>query len=176
MASFRRSIRMAALALVGVGAVAAAVGLATAGQSVTAFRREFVVEAPREAAWRHFARAKDWPSWATYIRQVEVVPDGDLTAETVATIHLHSGPSSTFRMREFDPYRHWMWSMDVLWFRLDYDHAFEPVSDTQTKMILHMRVTGFGKSLFGRVIESTARRDLDAAISRLIAEMKNAAG
>lgn len=160
------------LALVLTVGVGVGFSLITAGRQVTAFRRDFVVEASRTAAWRHFAQAKAWPSWATYIRQVDVEPDGELTARSVATLRLHSGPDTTFRMSEFEPEQHWMWSSRALWFTLNYDHAFESLSDRQTRMTLHMRVSGFGNWLFAPVIAAASRKNLDAAIPKLQDEMR----
>ena len=50
--------------------------------------REFVVDAPLDQAWDHLAQVEAWVSWAKHIRRVELVPQGDVTAETTGTLYL----------------------------------------------------------------------------------------
>jgi uncharacterized membrane protein len=151
------------------------VGIVRADIPATAFRRDVVVGVPRDAAWRHFNRAKAWPSWATYIASVELTPDGELGPTTAGRINLRSGQSTTFRMTEFVPGEHWQWSSEMLWLTLDDDHAFEAAGPSETRIVMHMRVRGFGKTLAAPLIDRMSRADLDAALPRLAREMNERA-
>jgi hypothetical protein len=131
-----------------------------------------MVDAPLDRAWHHFARAAAWPSWHTDLKRVEVTPAGELGPESVATLHLHKGPSTTFRMTEFVPYQHWTWVARALWFTINYDHRFERVDDNTTRIVLHIEIGGPGKSVFGRLVAAGAGKSLDKALPRLAHEMK----
>ena len=154
-------------------AVVAAIvlGVVLANEPTTAFRKEFIVSVPRDAAWQHFNRATEWPSWASYIKSVELTPAGEIGPTTVGTVNLQNGQSTTFTMTAFEPKDHWQWSTSMLWFTLDYDHAFQRMSDLETRMVLHMKVKGFGKNLLAFAIDRMASPDLDASIPKLIQEM-----
>jgi hypothetical protein len=138
------------------------------GTPVTAFRREIVVNVPREVAWDHFSRPRAWQSWLGSGAPTEVGPGDVVGPDTVASF----GDSVTFRMAEFDPPNHWMWMSRMLWFTARYDHVFERITDHQTRMIFHMRITGFGNDLFARVIgAATAASGHAEALQRLADEM-----
>ena len=60
----------------------------------------------------------------------------------------------------------------MLWFTSLYDHAFERISDRQTRMVFHMRMTGFGNDLFARLIGvATAAGGHAEALQRLADEI-----
>jgi hypothetical protein len=164
----KRGIVLALIAVVVLGVV-------LANDPTTAFRKEFIVSVPRDAAWDHFNRATEWPSWAGYIKSVELAPPGDIGPTTIGTVNLQNGQSTTFSMTAFEPKDHWQWSTSLLWFTLDYDHIFQRVSDLETRIVLHMKVKGFGKSLLAFAIDQMTRGDLDASIPRLIKEMNERA-
>jgi hypothetical protein len=146
-------------------------GVVLANEPTTAFRKEFIVSVPRDTAWQHFNRATEWPSWATYIKSVELTPPSELGPTTVGTVNLRNGQTTVFRMTAFEPKDHWQWSTDLLWFTLDYDHLFQRVSDLETRVVLHMKVKGFGKSALAFILDRMASPDLDASIPKLIKEM-----
>ena len=154
---------------------AVVLGVVLANDPTTAFRKEFFVSVPRDTAWQHFNRVTEWPSWASYIKSVEITPPGELGPDTVGTVILQNGQTTVFRMTAFEPRNHWQWSTGVLWFTLDYDHAFQRMSDLETRVVLHMKVKGFGKSVLAFVINRMASPDLDASIPKLISQM-NAPG
>ena len=160
----KRGIILAIIAMVVLGVV-------LANEPTTAFRKEFIVSVPRDTAWQHFNRATEWPSWASYIKSVELTPAGEIGPTTVGTVNLQNGQSTTFTMTGFEPKDHWQWSTSLLWFTLDYDHAFQRMSDLETRMVLHMKVKGFGKNLLAFAIDRMASPDLDASIPKLIQEM-----
>jgi hypothetical protein len=146
-------------------------GVVLADEPTTAFRKEFIVSVPKDTAWEHFNRATEWPSWASYIKSVELNPAGELGPTTIGTVNLQNGQSTTFHVTAFEPKVHWQWSTSQLWFTLDYDHEFQRMSDLETRMILHMKVKGFGKSVLAFVIDRMAGPDLDASIPKLIQQM-----
>jgi hypothetical protein len=146
-------------------------GVVLANDPTTAFRKEFVVGVPRDVAWQHFNRATEWPSWATYIKSVELSPPGEIGPSTVGTVNLQNGQSTVFKVTAFEPRDHWQWSTTLLWFTLDYDHSFQRVSDLETRIVLHMKVKGFGKNALAFAIDRMASADLDGSIPKLIKEM-----
>ena len=148
-------------------------GLVLANEPTTAFRKEFIVSVPRDTAWEHFNRATEWPTWASYIKSVELRPVGELGPATTGIVNLQNGQTTTFQVTAFEPKDHWQWSTSLLWFTLDYDHAFLRVSDLETRLVLQMKVTGFGKNLLAFVIDRMASPDLDASIPKWIREMNS---
>lgn len=135
---------------------------------VTAFRREIVVNVPRDVAWEHFSRPRQWESWLGSGAPTEVGPGDVIGPDTVASF----GSAVTFRMAEFDRPNHWMWSTRMLWFTSRYDHRFEAITDRQTRMVFHMTVTGFGSDLFARTLgAATAAGGHQEALQRLADEI-----
>jgi hypothetical protein len=137
-----------------------------AGVPVTAFRREIVVNAPREVAWEHFSRPREWKTWLASGYPDTMSPGEVVGPDTVATI---SG--ITFHMAEFDRPAHWMWTAKILWFTILYDHIFERVADNQTRLTFHMRVTGFGNDLFALLMGAASRGGHAEALPKLADEM-----
>ena len=138
---------------------------------ITLLRREFTVDRPIEKAWQHLARVEQWPSWAKHIRHVEVQPPGELGPTSTGLIHLSNGVKSAFRMSEFNPYRSWKWVGGFLWLTVHYDHRFEELNSTQTKLTWVVEAKGFGVSVFGRLFAKIYAKNLDRAIPLLIEEM-----
>ena len=71
-----------------------------AGTPVTAFRREIVVNVPREIAWEHFSRPMQWRSWlGDSGAPTAVTPSEVVGPDTVAKF----GDSFGFRMTQLRP-------------------------------------------------------------------------
>jgi hypothetical protein len=145
---------------------------------ITLLRREFTVKLPLEKAWQHLARVEQWPSWAKHIKQVEVRPPGELGPDSTGRLHLNNGvkpgwPGSSvvFTVTEFNPHHNWKWVSDFLWLTCHYDHIFEELNPTQTKLTFVIEGEGFGKSIIGRLFAKIYRKNLDRAISCLVEEM-----
>ena len=138
---------------------------------ITLLRREFTVELPLEKAWQHLARVEQWPSWAKHIKQVEVQPPGELGPESTGRFHLSNGLKPVFTMTEFNPYRNWKWVGGFLWLTIYYDHRFENLNPTQTKLTWELQGKGFGVSLLGRLFAKIYSKGLDRAIPLLVEEM-----
>jgi hypothetical protein len=141
-------------------------------------RREFTVNLPIEQAWQHLARVEQWPSWAKHIKRVEVRPPGELGPDSMGRLHLYNpvkagwpGSSAVFTVTEFNPYRNWKWVAGFLWLTCHYDHRFEELKATQTKLTFVIEAEGFGKSLIGRLFAMIYRKNLDRAIALLVEEM-----
>jgi Polyketide cyclase / dehydrase and lipid transport len=141
-----------------------------AGTPVTAFRRGIVVNAPRQVAWDHFGRPREWKSWLEEGAPTAITPDDVVGPDTVATIQT-GDTGITFRMAEFDPPNHWMWTAKILWFTILYDHIFERVTDQQTRIIFQMRVTGFGNDLFAALMGAASSGGHATALPKLAEEM-----
>lgn len=138
---------------------------------ITPLRPEFTVELPLDMAWRHLAQVERWPSWARHIRQVEVRPTGELGPDSTGRFHLTNGIKPVFKMTEFNPHRHWKWVGNFLWLTIYYDHLFEPVDSTRTRVTFVIEATGFAVSIFGRLFARVYSKSLDRAIPLLVAEM-----
>jgi hypothetical protein len=136
---------------------------------VTVFRRDIVVNVPREVAWKHFSRPMEWRSWlGDSGAPTSVAPSEVVGPDTVAQF----GDTFAFRMTEFAPPDHWMWSARPGWLTLDYDHVFEPIGERRTRMVFHMTMTGFGSDLLARALGvATAAGGHAEALQRLADEM-----
>jgi hypothetical protein len=145
---------------------------------ITLLRREFTVELPLEKAWQHLARVEQWPSWAKHIKQVEVQPTGELGPGSRGRLQLNNrvkagwpGSSAAWTVTEFNPYHNWKWVSGFLWLTCHYDHRFEALNPTQTKLTWVIQATGFGMSAIGRPFAKTYSKLLDRAIALLVEEM-----
>ena len=138
---------------------------------VTLIRREFTVSLPLEGAWEHLSRIEQWPSWAPHIRRIQLHPPGELGPQSAGVLHLSNGMQVTFRVNEFNPPRNWKWSSRLLWLTVGYDHLFEGINATHTKVIFVVDAQGFGASVLGRPFAKIYRRNLEKAVPLLIAEM-----
>ena len=138
---------------------------------ITLLRREFTVELPLEKAWQHLARVEQWPSWAKHIKQVEVRPPGELGPESTGRMRLTNGLKPTWTVVEFNPYRNWKWVGGFLWLMVYYDHRFEGLNPTQTKLTFVVEAKGFGVSVLGSLFAKVYSKNLDRAIALLIQEM-----
>src|SRR5262249_1491161 len=132
---------------------------------ITLLRREFTVELPLEKAWQHLARLEQWPSWARHIKQVEGQPPGELGPRSTGRLHLNNGvtsgrpgSSAVFTMTEFRPYRNWKWAAGFLWLTCHYDHHFEELNPTRTKLTWVIEANGFGASVLGRLFAKVYRK------------------
>ena len=141
------------------------------GAMKTLLRREFTVEQPVETAWQHLARVTEWPSWAKHIKQITVQPPGPLGPQSTGVIRLTNGIKSAFSMTEFNPPRNWKWVGKFLWLTVHYDHRFEELGPSQTRLIWIVEAGGFGVSVFGRLFAKIYSKNLDRAIPLLIEEM-----
>ena len=135
-------------------------------------RREFTVELPAEEAWRHLARVEQWPSWAKHIKQVELQPAGEFGLESTGRMVLTNGLKPAWKVTEFNPYRNWKWIGGFLWLTVYYDHRFEALNATQTKITFVLEAEGFGKSVIGRLFARIYSRTLDRATALLVQEKR----
>ena len=134
-------------------------------------RREFTVNLSVEKAWQHLARVKQWPSWAKHIDQVEVQPPGELGPQSTGRLHLTNGLKPVFRMTEFNPHRNWKWVGGFLWLTVYYDHLFDELNPTQTRLTWVIEAKGLGASVLGRLFANIYSKSLDRAIPLLVEEM-----
>ena len=134
-------------------------------------RREFTVDASIEEAWDYLAQVERWPSWARHIKRVTLEPAGPLTARSAGSFHLRGGVRSTFRMESFEKPTRWQWAGPFLTTKVHYDHRFEPVDPTHTRLTWIVAAEGPGSGLLGRVFGAIYARNLDRAIPRLQSEI-----
>ena len=117
----------------------------------TLVNRDFIVDASIEIAWAHFAKIEQWPSWARHIKDVKLVPPGDICPTSTGSLKLTNGIESEFRVTEFQLHQNWKWRGPFLWMRIDYDHRFEPLENSKTKFTWIIKGEGIGSSTIGRV-------------------------
>jgi Polyketide cyclase / dehydrase and lipid transport len=134
--------------------------------------REFTVDVPLDLAWDHLARVEQWTSWAKHIKRVTLEPSGPLTEESAGEFRLVGGARSTFRMEIYEPPMRWQWVGRFLTTRVHYDHRFEAVNSTHTRLTWTVAAEGPGSSTLGRVFGSIYARNLDKAIPNLQAELR----
>ena len=131
--------------------------------------REFVVSAPFDRVWTELAAVERWPTWARHIRSVRLDPRGALRSDTVGTLLLAGGVTSTFRMVELHPGRSWRWEGGFLWLWISYDHVFTAVDEGRTRVRFDVAAEGFAVGTLGRLFAAIYGRNLDRAIPRLVA-------
>jgi hypothetical protein len=134
-------------------------------------RREFTAELPLEKAWQHLARIEQWPSWAKHIKRVDLQPAGELGLKSWGRMLLTNGLRPAWTVTEFNLYRNWKWVGGFLWLTIDYDHRFEELNPTQTKITFELEASGFGRSVLGRLFAKIYSKSLDRAIALLVQEM-----
>jgi hypothetical protein len=134
-------------------------------------QRAFTVELPLEKTWQHLACIEQWPSWAKHIKQVELQPAGEFGLESTGRMVLTNGLKPAWKVTEFDPYRNWKWIGGFLWLTVYYDHRFEALSPTQTKITFELEAKGFGRSVLGRLFAKVYSKTLDRATALLVREM-----
>jgi uncharacterized membrane protein len=136
-------------------------------------RREFVVDVPLEEAWDRLARVEEWPSWAKHIKSVGLQPRGSLTPNSQGVFRLAGGVRSTFRMEAYEPPRRWQWVGRFLTARVHYDHRFEPIDETRTRLAWVVEAEGPGSRTLGRLFGAVYQRNLDRAIPNLQAQLRS---
>jgi Polyketide cyclase / dehydrase and lipid transport len=101
--------------------------------------RSFEVPAAREQAWSALADVESWPRWAPHIAGARVSPPGALQARSSGTFRFRPIGRSRFTMTAFDPPLSWTWTGRVMGVTIDYEHRFEPVEPTRTRMVWTVR-------------------------------------
>lgn len=134
-------------------------------------QRQFEVSAPLPDAWRFLARVQEWPRWAAHIRQVDVTPAGEVGPDSCGCIHLQNGIRSTFRMREFRAGKSWKWVGPFLWLTVHYDHQFDAVGPSRTRLTWVVDAEGFGAAVFGRLFAAVYSKNLDKAIPTFVSSV-----
>ena len=140
---------------------------------ITLVNRDFVVDASIEIAWAHFGKIEQWPSWAKHIKDVKLMPLGDICPTSAGSLKLTNGIESEFRVTEFQLHQNWRWRGPFLWMRIDYDHRFESIEDSKTKFTWILEGEGIGASTIGRVFAWQYQRNLDKAIPLLQQEISS---
>lgn len=131
----------------------------------------FSVRAPLALAWDHLAEIEKWPSWAKHIRSVEKSPSGPLCATSKGTLRLSNGVKTGFRMKEFDPPRHWKWVGKFLGSEIIYDHIFIEEGPSQTMIRFVVDGDGWSLPLIGGIFGRIYHRNLERAVPLLVQEI-----
>ena len=140
---------------------------------ITLVNRDVVVDASIEIAWAHFGKIEQCPSWARHIKDVKLMPPGDICPTSAGSLKLTNGIESEFRVTEFQLHQNWKWRGPFLWMRIDYDHRFKSIEDSKTKFTWIIEGEGIGALTIGRVFAWQYQRNLDKAIPLLQQEMSS---
>jgi hypothetical protein len=133
-------------------------------------RRDFMVDAPIDEAWRTFADVASWPTWAPHIRRVVVSPPGAVGPESSGTLYFRPVGRSQFRVSSFAEGTGWEWVGRVLGLTIRYDHRFVSVG-ARTRLTWTVAEEGDRRSVVGGLYSSFYGRLVDRAIPRLQARM-----
>jgi hypothetical protein len=99
-------------------------------------------------------------------------PPGELGPNKRGHLSLSNGVKSALTMIEFNLHRNWKWVGRFLWLTVSFDHRFEELNPTQTKLTWIVEANGFGVSVFRKFLARFYGPNLDRAIPRLVEEMK----
>ncbi len=116
--------------------------------------RSFEVPLPADEAWSALADVERWPSWAPHIAAARVTPPGPVGPDTSGTFRFRPLGRSRFTMTAFDPPRSWTWTGRAMGVLIDYDHRFEPLSPSSTRLVWVVRSRrriGVRARIFGAV-------------------------
>ena len=102
---------------------------------------------------------------------MELQPPGELGLDSTGRMILGNGLKPAWTVTEFHLHRNWKWDGDFLWLTVHYDHRFEALTPTRTKITFALEASGFGKSILGRLFARIYAKTLDRAIARLVEEM-----
>jgi len=80
--------------------------------------------------------------------------------------------TSTFKMTEFAPPRHWKWRGSLLGAEIYYDHVFSEVAPGETGVRFTVDASGWQVAILGGIFASIYRRNLRRAIPLLITEIE----
>jgi hypothetical protein len=133
--------------------------------------REFSVDVPLQQVWDHLANVEAWPSWAKHIKRVTLDPPGPLTEHSAGAFRLAGGARSTFRMEDYEPPTRWRWVGRFLTADVHYDHRFERIDETHTRLLWTVTADGLGEHSLGRIFGAIYARNLDRAIPNLQREL-----
>ena len=126
--------------------------------------RSFVVDATADEAWRRLCDLDDWPTWASFMRRVEVSPPGPAGPNTIATIVMTNHTRARVAMTEFVDGHRFRWEGSFLWLRLGYDHIIDPLDDGRARVSFVVDGGGVGVGTIGRLFAWAYARNLDRAI------------
>ena len=137
-------------------------------------KRSFEVPVPTAEAWSALADVDAWPSWAPHIAEARVTPPGPVQRDSSGTFRFRPLGRSRFTMTDFDPPRSWTWTGRVLGVGIDYEHAFEALSPSRTRLVWTVRSRGRA-GLRARLFAAAYSRLIDRAWPRCAASLSGAA-
>jgi uncharacterized protein YndB with AHSA1/START domain len=134
--------------------------------------RTFLVEATAERAWAELVAAQQWPRWARHLRRVEVTPPGPVGPGSSATLKLSNHTTATVKVTEFQDGRRFRWEGSFLWLGLGYDHLITTDEAGQVHITFTVEGGGVGVNTIGPLFARIYARNLDRAIPRLQALLR----
>lgn len=135
-------------------------------------REEVVVDRSATEAWKHLSQLERWPSWAAHIKSMQPTPPGELTASTTVVLHMSAGPRVTMSVTAYDPPRSWIWEGRSMGMTTRFEHRFEELEGSRTRILFLAWVSGALSGPGGLVFGGMMKRALRVALPRLKAEIE----
>lgn len=137
------------------------------GAGAVLVEQAFEVPLPLADAWAALADVESWPTWAPHIRSVVLTPPGPVGPTTAGVFRFSPVGRSRFAMTSFDRPRSWTWTGRAMGVDIDYEHRFEPVSETSTRLVWVVRSRG-PAGLRARLFAVVYSRLIDRAWPRFV--------
>jgi carbon monoxide dehydrogenase subunit G len=113
--------------------------------------RTFEVDVPAERAWQLLADVARWPEWAPHITSASVDPPGAVGPTSKGVFRFRPVGRAAFEMTAWDPPRSWTWTGHVMGVTIEYDHAFEKIDQTRSRLRWVVRTASGRRGVRARV-------------------------
>ena len=129
--------------------------------------RSFEVTVSVDQAWVFLSNVESWPQWAKHIKKVETNTPGEISLKTKGKFRLTNGITTEFAMSEIHDQTNWKWQSHFLWLDIEFDHIFEKVNESSSRLQWTIDLSGPGASIIGLIFGKIYNRNLDTAIPNL---------
>jgi hypothetical protein len=127
--------------------------------------RTFEVDVPAHRAWDLLADVARWPEWAPHITSASVDPPGPIGPTSHGLFRFRPIGRGAFTMTAWDPPRSWTWTGRTMGVTIRYDHGFEPVDDSRSRLRWVVRAASGKRGVRARLFAVIYARLIDRAWS-----------
>ncbi len=106
--------------------------------------RTFEVDVPSVQAWQLLADVARWPEWAPHIVSASVEPPGPVGPTSRGVFRFRPFGTAAFEMAAWNAPWSWTWTGRVMGVAICYDHEFEPINHSRSRLRWVVR-TGSGR-------------------------------
>ena len=139
-------------------------------RGVVLVERAFEVPVSAGDAWAALADVPGWPAWAPHITRARLTPPGPLGPASAVAFHFRPAGGSRFSVTAYDPPCSWTWTGGLFGLTIDYDHRFEPVTPTRTRLVWVVR-TREAPGVRARLFAAVYSRMIDRAWPRFAVQL-----